>query len=117
MIEIRTGARPEERALIALEAVRTTLESRANKAQPWGDWGMICAYPPFKRRRDVRAKTAFAFRYHNGADWPYLSGLYGWERLRRGLPGWRYPLTRWWKTSLANGWAGAHRVTGARRGL
>ena len=25
----------------------------------------------------------------------------------RGLPGWRYPLTRWWKTSLANGWAGA----------
>lgn len=104
---LRNDAVPEGRALIALEAVRNTLESRANRAQPWGDWGMICAYPPFKRRRDVRAKTAFAFRYHNGADWPYLSGLYGWERLRRGLPGWRYPLTRWWRTSLENGWAGA----------
>ena len=56
--------------------------------------------------RDIRAKTAFAFRYHNGSDWPYLDGLYAEERLRRGLGGARYALTRWWAYCLAKGWAG-----------
>jgi glycogen debranching enzyme len=67
---------------------------------------MLCAWPPFRRRADTRAKSVFAFRYHNGADWPWLDALYAGERLRRGLPGWRYPLTRWWESCLANGWAG-----------
>ena len=38
------------------------------------------------------------------ADWPWLDGLYAGELLRRGRPGWRYPLTRWWESCLANGW-------------
>ncbi|HEX7760503.1 MAG TPA: GH116 family glycosyl hydrolase, partial [Caulobacteraceae bacterium] len=103
---LRYGAVPEERALAVLDAARTTLESRRNTAQRWGDWGMLCAFPPFARQADVRAKSAFAFRYHNGADWPWLDGLYARERLRRGLDDWRYPLTRWWETCLARGWAG-----------
>ncbi|MEO6014479.1 MAG: hypothetical protein ABIQ30_12960, partial [Devosia sp.] len=69
--------------------------------------GVLCAYPPFKRARDIRAKTAFAYRYHNGSDWPYLDAVYAAETLRRGLPGARYALTRWWQMCLANGWAGA----------
>ena len=68
--------------------------------------GVLCAFPPYKRARDIRAKTAFPFRYHNGSDWPYLDGLYAEERLRRGLGGARYPLTRWWEYCLAQGWAG-----------
>lgn len=103
---LRADAVPEDRALEVLGAVRQTLESRRNHAQRWGDWGMLCAFPPFARRADTRAKSAFAFRYHNGADWPWLDGLYARERLRRGLGGWRYPLTRWWETCLARGWAG-----------
>jgi glycogen debranching enzyme len=89
-----------------LHSIERTLESRHNAEQPYGDWGMLCAYPPFKRVRDIRAKTAFPFRYHNGSDWPYLDGLYAEERLRRGLGGARYPLLRWWEMCLANGWAG-----------
>jgi hypothetical protein len=103
---LRHDAVDEAAALQVLEAVRTTLETRANPGQPWGSWGVMCVYPPFARRADLRSKTAFGFRYHNGADWPWLDGLYAAERLRRRLPGWRYPLTRWWEWGLSRGWAG-----------
>lgn len=103
---LRYDAVSDERAATVLAAVERTLETRHNGAQKFGDWGMMCAYPPFGRREDLRSKTAFPFRYHNGADWPWLDGLYAWERLKRGLPGWRYPMTRWWETCLQNGWMG-----------
>ncbi|MFC3076460.1 amylo-alpha-1,6-glucosidase, partial [Phenylobacterium terrae] len=92
------GALPDRQALGLLEAVRRRL------ARPWG---LACVDPPYRRRADLRAKSAFPGRYHNGGDWPWLDGLYARERLRRGLAGWRAPLTRWWETCLANGWPGA----------
>jgi glycogen debranching enzyme len=104
---LRHDAATPQRATRVLESVRDRLETRANSDQKWGDWGVMCAWPPLRRRADVRAKSAFALRYHNGADWPWLDGLYAGERLRRGLPGWRYPLTRWWEICLQNGWMGA----------
>ena len=103
---LRYSALPEPLALALLRKIEVTLETRYNAEQPYGDWGVMCAYPPFRRTRDIRAKTAFAFRYHNGSDWPYLDGMYAEERLRRGLGGARYALTRWWEVCLANGWAG-----------
>ncbi|MDR3473965.1 MAG: glycogen debranching protein [Devosia sp.] len=103
----RYGAVSAEKAVRLLRSVEATLESRNNTEQPYGDWGVLCAYPPYKRPGDVRAKSAFAFRYHNGSDWPYWDGVYAEERLRRGLGGARYALTRWWEMCLANGWAGA----------
>jgi glycogen debranching enzyme len=104
---LRFGAAAPARAAEALEAARTRLESRRNAEQPYGDFGMLCVWPPFADRQALRAKSAFPYRYHNGGDWPWLDGLYAGERLRRGLPGWRYPLTRWWETCLERGWAGA----------
>ncbi|HVW92741.1 MAG TPA: glycogen debranching protein [Devosia sp.] len=103
----RYDAIPPGKARAFLEAIEKTLESRNNTAQPYGDWGVLCAFPPYKRARDIRAKTAFPFRYHNGSDWPYWDGAYAEERLRRGLGGVRYPLTRWWQYCLEQGWAGA----------
>jgi hypothetical protein len=100
-------AAPPERSLAVLEAVRRRLETRRNDRQPYGDWGMLCAFPPYRRRADLRGKSAFPLRYHNGGDWPWLDGLYAGERLRRGLAGWRYPLTRWWEACLARGWPAA----------
>jgi hypothetical protein len=102
---VRYDAAAPDKALIVMEAVRRRLESRHNAAQPWGDWGMLCAYPPFATRSDLRSKTAFPYRYHNGADWPWLDGVYARERRRRGLDDARYPLVRWWETSLERGWA------------
>jgi glycogen debranching enzyme len=104
---LRYRAAPEDRALIVLEAVRGVLESRRNAQQPYGDFGMLCVFPPFDRPSDLRGKSAFPYRYHNGADWPWLDALYAGERLARGLGGWLYPLTRWWEYCLASGWAGA----------
>ncbi|MGK9234131.1 GH116 family glycosyl hydrolase [Inquilinus limosus] len=104
---LRADALPPDRAEATLRAMQRRLYSGANADQPYGDWGVLCAFPPYKRRRDTRAKSAFAFRYHNGADWPYWDGVLARELLRRGLPGWRYPLLRWWESCLANGWLGA----------
>src|SRR5262249_24671888 len=91
----RYDAVPPEKATRLLHSIEALLESRHNTEQPYGDWGVLCAFPPFKRVRDIRAKRAFPFRYHNGSDWPYLDGLYAGERLRRGLGFARYALTRW----------------------
>ena len=104
---LRHRAVPEPRALQVLEAAREALESRCNSRQPYGDFGMLCVFPPFSRPEELRGKTASPYRYHNGADWPWLDGLYAGERLARGLGGWRYPLTRWWESAMAAGWAGA----------
>lgn len=103
---LRFDAVSPARATAVLRAMGESLESRCNGAQRWGDWGVMCVFPPFLHRTHLRAKSAFAYRYHNGADWPWLDGLYAGERLRRGLGGWRYPLTRWWEISLEQGWAG-----------
>ncbi|HWF77803.1 MAG TPA: GH116 family glycosyl hydrolase [Caulobacteraceae bacterium] len=106
LLLLRYDAVPEPRALAMLDEVRQRLESRRNGAQPYGDFGMLCCFPPFADRAALRAKSAFAYRYHNGGDWPWLDAVYAAERLRRGLPGWRYPLTRWWSYCLEQGWAG-----------
>ncbi|WP_206078327.1 GH116 family glycosyl hydrolase [Poseidonocella sp. HB161398] len=103
---LRFGAVSEARAKTVLARAREMLESRGNAEQPYGDWGVMCAYPPFARRGDTREKTVFAFRYHNGSDWPYLSGLYAEVLADHGMDP-VYPMTRWWRTCLENGWAGA----------
>lgn len=103
---LRSDAVPDGKARRLLGTMAELLESRHNAAQPYGDWGVLCAFPPYKRAKDVRAKTAFPFRYHNGSDWPYWDGVYAEERLKRGLGGARYALTRWWEYCLEQGWAG-----------
>jgi len=103
---LRFKAVSPERARHVLDQVQKSLESRNNKEQPYGDWGVMCAFPRFKRSKDTREKSAFAYRYHNGSDWPYLTGLYAEQRLAYGLDGAEYPLLRWWQTCLENGWMG-----------
>ena len=104
---LRFKAVSPERAKTVLARVQETLESRNNSEQPYGDWGVLCAFPPFRRPKDTREKSYFAYRYHNGSDWPYLSGLYAEQRLAYGLGDADYPLLRWWKTCLEEGWMGA----------
>ena len=104
---LRSDAVGPAEASSTLAAAQRRLESGANADQPYGDWGTLCAFPPYKRARDTRSKSAFAYRYHNGSDWPYWDGVYAEERLRRGLGGARYALTRWWQACLDSGWAGA----------
>lgn len=102
---LRYGLADEVQAERTLAAVRERLETRHNVDQPYGDWGVMCLFPPYAPWVRTRGKSRFAFRYHNGADWPYWDGVYAEQRLRRGLFGWRYPLTRSWRYGLERGWA------------
>ncbi len=100
---LRYGLADAAQAASVLAAMRARLETRHNHEQPFGDWGVMCAFPPYAGWVRRRGKSRFAYRYHNGADWPYWDGVYAEERLRRGLNGWRYPLTRWWAVGLEQG--------------
>jgi hypothetical protein len=99
---LRYGLASERQTRSVLRAMRQLLETRHNPAQPYGDWGVMSVFPPYQLPR--RGKSAFAYRYHNGSDWPYWDGVYAEALLKRRARGWRYPLTRWWRYSLAQGW-------------
>lgn len=55
---------------------------------------------------DLFSKSAEPYRYHSGAEWPYLSALYAQALLKRDAAGddWRYALKRWWAYGLEQGW-------------
>ena len=102
---LRYGLADDAQAERVLGAMRLRLETRHNRTQPYGDWGVMSVFPPYAGWVRRRGKSCFAYRYHNGGDWPYWDGVYAEQRLRRDLPGWRYPLTRWWTYGLQQGWA------------
>lgn len=101
---VRYGLASERQARAMLRAMRERLETRHNRQQPYGDWGVMSVYPPYSRQLRRRGKSAFAYRYHNGSDWPYWDGVYAEALLLRQARGWRYPLTRWWTYGLEQGW-------------
>lgn len=100
---LRYGLATPREASRVLAAARARLETRHNRDQPYGDWGVMSGFPPYAPWVRRRAKSRFAYRYHDGADWPYWDGVYAEQRLLRGLAGWRYPLARWWQVGLAAG--------------
>lgn len=104
LVALRTGMATRTQAESSLAAAARILETRSNHEQPYGDWGVMCAYPPYRPSTRRRGKSLFAYRYHNGSDWPYLDGIYAEALLSRDMPGWRYPLTRWFEYGLQQGW-------------
>ncbi|MFN3762100.1 MAG: amylo-alpha-1,6-glucosidase, partial [Anaerolineae bacterium] len=97
------GLADEEKTRRLLAAARR-LQTRFNQEQPFGDWGVMCVFPPYSHRKDLFGKSADPYRYHNGADWPYWDGVYGAILRERGDEDAGYVLTRWWEYSLEQGW-------------
>ena len=100
------GVLPPERERQLLTAAQRLLVTRDNPGQPYGDWGIMVCFPPYRRAADLRGKSRFAYRYHNGADWPYWDAVFA-QALRKqgGQSGaWRHVLTRWWSYGLEQGW-------------
>ena len=95
-----TDKKRAERVLTAAEMCQT----RRNIKQPYGDWGIMCAFPNYSNPKDLFSITAQPYRYHNSADWPYLDGLYAKVLRKARKPDWRYVLVRWWKYGLEQGW-------------
>jgi hypothetical protein len=100
---LRYGLADDARARRTLAAMRLRLETRHNRDQPYGDWGVMNVFPPYAPWVRRRGKSCFPYRYHDGADWPVWDGVYAEQRMRLGVGGWRYPLTRWWAVGLAQG--------------
>ena len=91
------------RAQQVLDNCERWLQSRNNTTQEYGDWGAMCVYPFYKHKQHLVEKSCDEYRYHNGSDWPYLSGLYAVvaKKYRRS---WQYPAKRWFEYGLAKGW-------------
>ena len=94
----------EDKARRILEAADFNLRAKNNHQQPYGDYGILCAYPPYSKQEDLFDKSAQPFCYHNGADWPYWDGVYASILLERHDPSGLEVLTRWWEYGLEQGW-------------
>lgn len=93
---------PPDRARRMLTQMEALLETQHNTR--YGEFGTMCVYPPYASAARLVEKSADPLRYHNGADWPYLSSLYAFAKKIHGME-YRYPLTRWYERGLAQGYA------------
>jgi len=93
---------PPERAKRMLEQMENLLETQHNGR--YGEFGTLCVYPPYASSARLVEKSAYPLRYHNGADWPYLSALYAFAKKMYGMDE-SYPLTRWFEVGLLQGFA------------
>ncbi len=103
---IRFGLADTDQSQQILQNMINLLFSKNNQKQPYQDFGVLCCFPPYQQNKDLFGKSAHPYRYHNGAEWPYLSVLLAWELKKHGFPkaDWLYALTRWWEYSLEQGW-------------
>ena len=91
-----------ERAKRMLEQMENLLETKQNGR--YGEFGTLCVYPPYASAARLVEKSADPLRYHNGADWPYLSALYAFAKKLRKMD-YLYPLTRWFEVGMKQGFA------------
>ncbi|MDR0855376.1 MAG: hypothetical protein LBN25_03295 [Christensenellaceae bacterium] len=91
-----------ERAVSMLKKMESMLESANNNEQTAGDFGVLSVYPFYKNPDSIVFKSSLPYSYHNGGDWPYLSGAYAYAKLMYGLD-YKYPLTRWFTYNLEKG--------------
>jgi hypothetical protein len=94
----------ETHAVRLVEAAKRLLRASNNNQQPYGDYGLLCAYPVYSNPTDLFDKSAYPYCYHNGADWPYWDGMFAGVLLERRDPLALDVLTRWWVYSLEQGW-------------
>lgn len=87
-----------------LDRIAARLETRNNPDQPHGDWGVMTVFPQYTHIQHLVEKSSYPFRYHNGSDWPYWSGVLAMAKLRLRRDDWEYPLTRWFTYGLERQW-------------
>lgn len=96
------GLTSEERIDRMLKNMERLLESKNNKEQGAGDFGTLSVYPFYKNTENIVQKSSLPYYYHNGGDWPYLSCVYAYAKLMRGMD-YLYPLTRWFEYNTERG--------------
>lgn len=96
------GIADDKRARRMLENMERILETRNNKEQKAGDYGVMCVYPFYSGADRTRNKSAKPYYYHNGANWPYLSAMYAWAKRKYGME-YRYALESWFDYNVEKG--------------
>lgn len=96
------GIAEGERAERLIDNMERMLESRNNKEQGAGDFGVLSVYPFYKSGKACVGKSSYPYYYHNGGDWPYLSCAYAYAKLMQKRD-YSYPLTRWFEYNLQCG--------------
>ncbi len=102
VVMVLFGLASEDRADRMLKSMQQLLESKNNKEQGAGDFGTLSVYPFYKNTEDIVQKSSLPYYYHNGGDWPYLSCVYAYAKLMRGMD-YMYPLTRWFEYNAEKG--------------
>lgn len=102
VVMVLFGLTSDERADRMLTHMQELLESKNNKEQGAGDFGTLAVYPFYKNTEDIVQKSSLPYYYHNGGDWPYLSCVYAYAKLMRGMD-YFYPLTRWFEYNVEKG--------------
>ncbi|MBD5086322.1 MAG: hypothetical protein HDT32_03060 [Clostridiales bacterium] len=102
VVMVLFGLTDEQRAKRMLDNMQALLESKNNKEQGAGDFGTLSVYPFYKNTKDIVQKSSLPYYYHNGGDWPYLSCVYAYAKLMKGMD-YAYPLTRWFEYNVEKG--------------
>lgn len=92
----------DEKAIRMLKNMESILETRNNKEQKAGDYGVMCVYPFYSRAKGARNKSSQPYYYHNGANWPYLSAMYAMAKRKYGME-YRYALESWFDYNVKRG--------------
>lgn len=96
------GIADDDKAIRMLKNMELLLETRNNKQQKAGDYGVMCVYPFYSRIDGARNKSAQPYYYHNGANWPYLSAMYAATKRKYGME-YRYALESWFDYNVKRG--------------
>lgn len=96
------GIADEERAVRMLKNMEALLETKNNKEQKAGDYGVMCVYPFYKGVQSACHKSAQPYYYHNGGNWPYWSAIYAYAKRKFGME-YRYALESWFDYNVKKG--------------
>ncbi len=91
-----------DRAKRMLEKMEAMLETRNNREQQAGDYGVMCVYPFYGRVDSAYRKSSQPYYYHNGGNWPYLSAMYAYAKRMMGME-YRYALESWFTYNAEKG--------------
>ena len=84
VIAILFGISDKEKTERLLDSISALLETKNNKLQPAGDFGVMSVYPFYRGVDRCYDKASKEYEYHNGAAWPYWSALVAYAEMRNG---------------------------------
>ncbi len=67
------------------------------------DYGVMCLYPPYVGQKVTHSVSSKPFNYHNGANWPFLSGLFAYMLIINKRD-YHYALESWFNFSIKEGY-------------